>query len=289
MATVIKPKRSESAGSNPTTSDIAVGEIAVNTADKQIFIRDSSDNIVQLGGGILITGNTSNAVSTQNVLTGTTTDATETEIFIGGVSNSRVSVANNSTVMYSVDIVARRTDSDGVGAGYHLKGIIDHKILYGSWAGAFGNFQFMPRTIRNYAIDYNKNKTIELKKVEDSFASAANYLKSIGWKKNRPCFYKIELKENIPKKYLNSSARDIKNKRKIKFLKKYIVNFNNLNIEENYTAAIIIPDKDIIPGAETLSPAYVVFENYEKILNWNRSLRFALAVCTLKERFNNEI
>jgi len=34
-------------------------------------------------------------------------------------------------------------------------GIIDPAILYGSWAGAFGNFQFMPRTIKNYAIDYN--------------------------------------------------------------------------------------------------------------------------------------
>ncbi len=167
--------------------------------------------------------------------------------------------------------------------------IIDKKILFGSWAGAFGNFQFMPRTIRNYAIDYNKNKTIELKNIEDSFASAANYLKTIGWKKNQPCFFKIELQENIPEKYLNSSARNIKNKRKIKFLKRYIKNFDNLNIRENLTAAIIIPDKDIIPGAKTLSPAYIVFENYEKILNWNRSLRFALAVCTLKERFNNEI
>ncbi len=53
------------------------------------------------------------------------------------------------------------------------KEIIDKKILFGSWAGAFGNFQFMPRTIQNYAIDYNKNTTIELKKTEDSFASAA--------------------------------------------------------------------------------------------------------------------
>ena len=167
--------------------------------------------------------------------------------------------------------------------------IIDRKILYGSWAGAFGNFQFMPRTIRNYAIDYNKNNTIELKKIEDSFASAANYLKSIGWKKNQPCFFKIELKKNIPKKYLNSSARNIKNKRKIRFLKKYIKNYDNFDIKDNLSAAIIIPDKDIIPGAQTLSPAYLVFENYEKILNWNRSLRFALAVCTLKERFNNEI
>ena len=43
--------------------------------------------------------------------------------------------------------------------------IIDKDILYGSWAGAFGNFQFMPTTIKNYAIDYNGNKDIELKKL----------------------------------------------------------------------------------------------------------------------------
>ena len=169
------------------------------------------------------------------------------------------------------------------------KKIIDRKILYGSWAGAFGNFQFMPRTIRNYAIDHNDNKTIELKNIEDSFASAANYLKTIGWKKNEPCFFEIELKDNVPKKYLNSSARNIRNKKKLSYLKKYIKDSTNLGLNDNLKAAIIIPDKDIIPGAETLSPAFIVFENYEKILNWNRSLRFALAVCTLKENFKNEI
>ena len=169
------------------------------------------------------------------------------------------------------------------------KDIIDKDILFGSWAGAFGNFQFMPRTIKEYAIDYNNNKTIELKSVEDSFASAANYLNKIGWKKNQPCYTKIELNKDIPKKYLNSSARNIKNKKKVIFFKKYIKNSESLNIGDDLKTAIIIPDKDIIPGAETLSPAYIVFENYEKILNWNRSLRFALAVCTLKESFKNEI
>ena len=169
------------------------------------------------------------------------------------------------------------------------KKIINKDILYGSWAGAFGNFQFMPRTINNYAIDFNKNDSIELKKTEDSFASAANYLKSIGWKKDQPCFFKINLKENIPNKYLNSSARKIKNKKKVFFFKKYIINFEDLNLKENIQSAIIIPDKDIIPGSKQLNPAYLIFENYEKILNWNRSLRFALAVCTLKENFENEI
>ncbi len=169
------------------------------------------------------------------------------------------------------------------------KKIIDKNILYGSWAGAFGNFQFMPRTIRNYAIDFNDNETIELKKTEDSFASAANYLNKIGWKKNQPCFFKIKLNKDIPKKYLNSSARNIKNKRNVLFFKKYISNYDDLGLKSNLRAAIIIPDKDIIPGSETFSPAYVIFDNYERILSWNRSLRFALAVCTLKESFKNEI
>ena len=169
------------------------------------------------------------------------------------------------------------------------KKIINKNILYGSWAGAFGNFQFMPRTIQDYAIDYNLNKTIELKKTQDSFASAANYLYKIGWKKNQPCFLKVKLKDNIPHKYLNSSARDIKNKMKVIFFKKYISNYESLDLDRNIKVGIIIPDKDIIPGAKTLSPAYLIFENYEKILTWNRSLRFALAVCTLKKSFKNEI
>ncbi len=169
------------------------------------------------------------------------------------------------------------------------KKIIKKDILFGSWAGAFGNFQFMPRTIRNYAIDHNKNNVIELKKIDDSFASAANYLNKIGWKTNTPCFKPIKLKKDIPKKYLNSSARNLKHKKKIKYFRKYIHNSDDLEVNNNLIAAIITPDKDIIPGSNLYVPAYLVFSNYEKILNWNRSLRFALAVCTLKESFENEI
>ena len=53
--------------------------------------------------------------------------------------------------------------------------------------------------------------------------------------------------------------------------------------------AIITPDKDIIPNSDNLSPAYLIFENYELVLKWNRSLRFALAVCTLKNEFKNAL
>ena len=167
---------------------------------------------------------------------------------------------------------------------------VDHKSLYGSWAGAFGYFQFMPSTIDNYAIDYNNNKKINLKNNIDAFASAANYLSKIGWRTERPCFYKVVLKDNIPNKYLNTSAQKIKNKKKLSFFMKYIEKDNlpsNLNF--NYKVAIVTPDKDIVKDAEKLTPAYIVYDNYEVILKWNRSLRFSLAVCTLKNKFENEL
>ena len=46
MATVIKLKKSEVAASVPDTGDLVVGEVAINTADQKIYVRDSSDNIV---------------------------------------------------------------------------------------------------------------------------------------------------------------------------------------------------------------------------------------------------
>jgi membrane-bound lytic murein transglycosylase B len=165
---------------------------------------------------------------------------------------------------------------------------ISHDVLYGSWAGAFGYFQFMPSTIERYAIDYDQNDIINLKSTVDSFASAANYINRIGWIKNQPCFIKVELSENIPKKLLNTSAKKLHNKNQFKILKRYLIKDTNfINIDDNLIASIITPDKDIIPDSQNLEPAYIVFENYEKILQWNRSLRFALAVCTLKKEFEN--
>ena len=122
-----------------------------------------------------------------------------------------------------------------------------------------------------------------------AYASAGNYLKNMGWNYDSHCFYKINLNKDISKKYLNISAKELLNKKKLKYFKKYISNYKDLSfIDENLIVAIITPDKDIVSNADTLSPAYVVFDNYEIILKWNRSLRFALAVCTLKDNIKNE-
>ena len=158
----------------------------------------------------------------------------------------------------------------------------DLDTLYGSWAGAYGNFQFMPSSIQNYAIDYDKNGKIELKLLNDSIASAANYINEIGWNKNGYCFLKIQMPTNLPDMYLNSSAKNIINHQTIKQWKNYNI-LKNTDISDNLTAALIIPDGDL------QSPTYLVFDNYEKILKWNRSLRFALSVCSLANMIRNEI
>ena len=59
------------------------------------------------------------------------------------------------------------------------KKIVDPSTLYGSWAGAFGNFQFMPRTIRNYAIDFNILLTNFIRIIQRVYPSRPN---KPGWR-----------------------------------------------------------------------------------------------------------
>ena len=157
------------------------------------------------------------------------------------------------------------------------KKLIDPSKLYGSWAGAYGNFQFMPSTISRYAIDYDGNNKIELKiSLADSLASAANYINKIGWEKGQPCFYRVKLTKKVKKKYINLSARKITHKLTIsKWKSKGVVNIDGSELKTNLKAALILPD------GKSETPTYLVFDNYEKILKWNRSLRFGISVCTL--------
>jgi membrane-bound lytic murein transglycosylase B len=168
--------------------------------------------------------------------------------------------------------------------------LVDNKIikkdtLYGSWAGALGNFQFMPSSISNHAIDYDKDGYIDLKKSKsDAIASAANYINKIGWQKDKPCFDNVFFERDINKNLFNHSARNIKNKKNLQTWKKLGVKLNNeKKISHNLVGALVLPDGDIT------SPKFIVYDNYELILKWNRSLRFALSICTLAESIKNEI
>lgn len=58
--------------------------------------------------------------------------------------------------------------------------------VLGSYAGAVGLVQFMPSSIRAYGVDYDRDGRIDLSSWPDALASAANYLKRHGYRRQGP-------------------------------------------------------------------------------------------------------
>lgn len=158
---------------------------------------------------------------------------------------------------------------------------IKYESLYGSWAGAIGNFQFMPSTIQKHGINFDEVDDIDLiNSFQDSLASAANYLKTIGWNEKDKWGFEVSIDKNFDKNLINSDSRNLKNKISISQLK--LLGFKNRNGSE-----ILHADKKegwlIRPDGED-GPIYIVFDNFLRLLEWNRSLRFAITVGTLSDK-----
>ena len=161
------------------------------------------------------------------------------------------------------------------------KKIVKYESLYGSWAGAIGNFQFMPSTIQNYALNFDENSDIDLiNSFQDSLASAANYLKTIGWNEKDIWGFEIQTDKEFDKNLISPDSRNFKNKITVAQLK--LLGFKNKN-----GSKILITDKKegwlIRPDGED-GPIYIVFDNFLRLLEWNRSLRFAITVGTLSDK-----
>ena len=95
MTIVLKPKKSETASSVPTTSDLAVGEICMNIADRKIYTRKSDDSIVVVGSHVDATvgGDLSGTVSNAQIAANA---VTSTEIASNSVGIAELNVADGS-------------------------------------------------------------------------------------------------------------------------------------------------------------------------------------------------
>ena len=126
---------------SPTFSGVTLtGNLSLNDADDQIIHGDTNYN------------------QKQYVLYGSTSDATETEIFVGGTTNSRIPVASNTTVFYEVNIVARRTDATGESGGWHLKAVVDNFSGTVADVGSVYEVQ-VASDDANYAVDARADNT----------------------------------------------------------------------------------------------------------------------------------
>ena len=152
--------------------------------------------------------------------------------------------------------------------------------MKGSWAGAMGQSQFMPSSFNNFAQDYDGDGRQDIWGTQaDVFASAANYLKKVGWRNDITWGRKVMLPETGAASRAN--AMKLHDDKTWKRLNEWAA----LGVKRE--DGTDLPDRNIkarlvMPGKED-GPAYLVYKNYEAILKWNRSNYFAIAVGTLSD------
>lgn len=147
--------------------------------------------------------------------------------------------------------------------------------MRGSWAGAMGHTQFMPSAYRRYAIDGDGDMRIDLWRSRfDALASAANFLKQLGWDDAYGWGQEIILPASFP-----FAETGLKNRKPVSYWAGLgIHKVNGEAFSDSDTPAAIL-----LPAGHT-GPAFLVFPNFDVILRWNNSESYALAVGLLANR-----
>jgi len=154
-------------------------------------------------------------------------------------------------------------------------GDIPVQNLVGSWAGAFGQTQFMPTTYQRIAVDFDGDgKRDIVNSVPDALGSTANYLKLAGWVSGANWGYEVQL----PKGYAGPTGRTARQP---------LAQFTKLGIRpikadqavpaETTQAALLLP-------AGPTGPAFIVFRNFDAMYSYNAAESYALSIAHLADR-----
>jgi membrane-bound lytic murein transglycosylase B len=147
--------------------------------------------------------------------------------------------------------------------------------MKGSWAGAMGQAQFMPSTFHRHAVDFDGDSRRDIwNTYADVFASAAKYLSSAGWSSDQTWGRRVRLPAGFDANLVG--LKTIKRIGEWQALGVRRADGTNLPTR-SLKASIVRPDGDS-------GPAYMVYENYRTLLDWNRSLYFATAVGILSDQ-----
>ena len=151
--------------------------------------------------------------------------------------------------------------------------------LKGSWAGAMGHMQFMPSTMLKYGVDADGDGRINLStSLDDAFASAANYLAQVGWRKDEP----ISLQVKLPAHFDYQQAQLSQRKTTREWQKLGVVDVNEAPLPMLENAAILLPQ-----GWQ--GPAMMVFSNFDVVMDWNKSVNYALSVSVLSQQLQGDM
>ena len=147
------------------------------------------------------------------------------------------------------------------------------EILSGSWAGAFGQTQFMPSTFQRVAVDFDGDGRRDIvNSVPDALASTANYLKQSGWEPGRRWGYEVR----IPREYAGPSGR-VNRKPMDEWRRLGIRRADGKALPGEEPAALLLP-------AGARGPAFLVSRNFDAVHAYNPSDAYSLAIVHLADR-----
>ncbi|MFD4837914.1 lytic murein transglycosylase [Achromobacter sp. NPDC058515] len=160
-----------------------------------------------------------------------------------------------------------------------LKIIQDEHIapdrLAGSWAGAFGQTQFMPSTYLRLAVDFDGDGRRDLvDSVPDALASTANFLKRAGWNPALAWGYEVRLPAG-----LDTAGAGRKNKRPMSsWTRQGVTRADGQALPDGDTpAGLLLP-------AGRGGPAFLVTRNFDALYSYNAAESYALAIAHLSDR-----
>ena len=158
-----------------------------------------------------------------------------------------------------------------------VQGGVPAERMRGSWAGAMGQCQFMPSTFRKYAVHWGEGTATAAPDIwgseADVFASAANYLASIGWKKDERWGREVKL----PARGIGDSLLGLDKTHSVtEWNKLGVRQANGKPLPSSNVRASLVRAAD--------GPAYLVYDNFKVIMQWNRSTLFGVAAGTLADR-----
>lgn len=147
--------------------------------------------------------------------------------------------------------------------------------LNGSWAGAFGQTQFMPSTYLRLAVDFDGDGRRDLvDSVPDALGSTANFLKQAGWQPGLGWGFEVKLPEGLDTS--NAGRRN----------KKPMSAWAAQGVRRVDGGAL--PDGDTSVGlflpAGPKGPAFLVTRNFDAIYSYNAAESYALAIAHLSDR-----
>ena len=162
------------------------------------------------------------------------------------------------------------------------EGHIPLESFTGSWAGAMGQSQFLPSSFLTYAVDFDQDgKTDIWQSKADVFASIANYLAKEGWRDDQTWGRQVTLTEPSLAQLAGlhrNAAKPLSEWQKLG-----VRRFNGDALPSvNINANLILPD-----GEE--GRAYLVYNNFQTLMKWNRSSYFGVSVSYLSERIKKDL